>query len=1032
MVFGGYIWGVLMEKYHFNEAQTKLLEECSAPLAIFQNIDNDLITLLVSQGFVELFGFENAKVALELMNSDKSQNVHPDDITRISEAINAFILDDKEFNVIYRSKIRGEYRIIHAFGKRKYPEDGVELIEIWYVDEGAYLGNDDVNDDSLTRNFSLSLFDSSLQRKTNYDSLTGLPNMTYFFELAKASRIITHENGDSCSFVFINLNGMKFYNRKYGFADGDELLKNVANILIQYFGSEKACRIGQDNFAVFALSDNLEETIKDIFGELDEVTGKRNISMRVGIYPDSMGIVETSLACDRARYACNTLRNNQVSDYVYFNDDMLEYETNRQYVIDNLDRAIEEKWIQAYYQPIVRAANGRVCDEEALARWIDPVKGMLSPAEFIPVLEDSKLIYKVDLYMVDQILEKLKSQSDRGLYVVPNSVNLSRTDFDACDMVEEITRRVDAAGIGRDKLTIEITESVVGSDFEFIKTQVERFQSLGFHVWMDDFGSGYSSLDLLQSIHFDLIKLDMRFLRQFEDNEKSRIILTELVKMAISMGTDTVTEGVETQEQVEFLRDIGCTKLQGFHYCRPIPLDSILKRYEEGSQIGFENPDESEYYEALGRINLYDMDAVLSDEDNVQDNIEGMEQYFNTLPMAIVETDNKVVKISRANQSYRDFIDKSFGQMEIDVGVKIEDLLKSPAAIFAKSVTSCAEKGGRQFIEEKMGNGMTIHSVIRRVAVNPVTGFSACAIVVLGIIKDSRSGITYTDIANSLSADYINLYYVNLETENFIEYRTDSANEALSVERHGKEFFESSRKDALEFIYKDDIERFIATFTKDNVLKSIDKHGSFTLAYRLMIEGEPRYVNLKAIRMSNDSEHLIIGVNNVDAQMKQQETLERMQEEQIAYARITALSGNYIAIYTVDPVTERYVQYSARDGYERLGLDTVGEHFFERAKKDSVSVVHKDDIEQFLLKFTKENVMRMVKETGIFMLYYRIMLNDTPIYVSLRAAIVEEKDGPLLIVGICNIDAQVRRDEAYEENKDSRENKDNKEIVAKE
>lgn len=1017
MFFDGFIWGELMEKYQFNAAESKLLEECSAPLAIYQRIDNRLVTLLVSKGFVELFGFENAEVAKEFMDNDMYQIVHPDDLARITESATKFIIDDKDFNVLYRSKIRGEYRIIHAFGKRKFPEDGVMLTEIWYVDEGAYLGNDDVKDDSLTRSFSLSLFDSSLQRKSNYDSLTGLPNMTYFFELTKASRIQTHKNGDSCSFVFINLNGMKFYNRKYGFADGDILLKNVANILIQYFGSEHACRIGQDNFAVFALSDTLKETIKDIFRELDEITGKRNISMRVGIYPDTMGVVETSLACDRARYACNTLRNNQVSDYVFFNEDMLEYEINRQYVIDNLDRAIEEKWIQAYYQPIIRAANGRVCDEEALARWIDPVKGMLSPAEFIPILEDSKLIYKVDLYMVDQVLEKLKKQKDKGLYVVPNSINLSRTDFDACDMVDEITRRVDAAGIGRDKLTIEITESVVGSDFEFIKTQVERFQSLGFHVWMDDFGSGYSSLDVLQNIHFDLIKLDMRFLRQFEGNEKSRIILTELVRMAISMGTDTVTEGVETQEQVEFLREIGCTKLQGFHYCRPIPLDNILKRYEEGNQIGFENPDESEYYEALGRINLYDMDAVLSDEDDDQDDIDGMEQYFNTLPMAIVETNNIEVKISRANQSYRDFIDKSFGQMEIDVGVKIEDLL-SLSATFAKSVSSCAEKGGRQFIEEKMGNGITIHSVIQRVAVNSVTGYSACAIVVLGINKDSRSNITYADIASSLSADYLYLYYVNLENENFIEYRPDSAKEALSVERHGEKFFESSRKDAYEFIYKDDVPRFVDSFSKENVIKSIDEHGAFIFAYRLMIEGEPRYVNMKAIRMSNDYNHLIIGVNNVDAQMKQQEALERMQEEQITYARITALSGNYIVIYTVDPETDRYMQYGARDGYETLGLSVGGENFFERAKEDSISVIYKDDLEPFLQKFTKKNVMRVVKETGVFMCYYRIMINDTPTYVSLRAALVEEKDGPQLIVGICNIDAQVRRDQAYDENKD--------------
>ena len=163
-----------------------------------------------------------------------------------------------------------------------------------------------------------------------------------------------------------------------------------------------------------------------------------------------------------------------------------------------------ENWIKVYYQPIIRTANGRVCDEEALSRWHDPVKGILMPDDFIPVLENSNLIYKLDLYVVEQVLKKLKTQIERRLFVVPTSINLSRTDFDLCDIVEEIRRRVDESGIGRDKITIELTESTVSRDFEFMKKQIERLQELGFKVWMDDFGRGYSSMDLLQDIHFDL------------------------------------------------------------------------------------------------------------------------------------------------------------------------------------------------------------------------------------------------------------------------------------------------------------------------------------------------------------------------------------------------------------------------------------------------------------------------------------------------------------------------------------------------
>ena len=182
--------------------------------------------------------------------------------------------------------------------------------------------------------------------------------------------------------------------------------------------------------------------------------------------------------------------------------------------------------------------------------------------------------------MLERILEHIKTKEAEGLYIVPHSINLSRCDFDACDMVEEIRRRVDQAGIRRDRISIEITESVIGSDFDYIKTQIERFQALGFPVWMDDFGSGYSSLDVLQSIKFDLIKFDMGFLRRLDENEDGKIILTELMKMASALGVDTICEGVETEEQMHFLQEIGlelCVPLSGPEPIHDTPADESGK-----------------------------------------------------------------------------------------------------------------------------------------------------------------------------------------------------------------------------------------------------------------------------------------------------------------------------------------------------------------------------------------------------------------------------------------------------------------------
>lgn len=567
-----------MQRYKYSDAEAKMIEQSAVPFAVYQYVDKHVVTVALSQGFLDMLGIADREKAIHLMDHDMYRDVHPDDIARVAESAIQFAAEEGDYNVIYRSKMNGEYRIIHSFGKHIYPEEGVRLAVVWYVDEGTYVGDGQIQEDLLSRNYSISLDETSLHRKTNYDFLTGLPNMTYFYEMAKANKQKLVDSGEGFVLGFANLNGMKYFNKKYGFSEGDILLRNVANIFVSHFGNDRCCRIGQDYFAFFAYADGLEKHIEDIFKEIEFISGEKSITIRVGIYPNTMGVVDVSLACDRAKYACNTLRKSNESRYVFFDDSMLSYETSRQYVIDNLDRAIKEKWICAYYQPIIRAANGRVCDEEALARWIDPEKGMLSPIDFIPILEDSKLIYKVDLYMVDLVIEKMKRQAEWGLYVIPVSVNLSRTDFDACDMVEEIRKRVDDAGIRRDLLTIEITESVVGSDFEFIKSQVERFQKLGFHVWMDDFGSGYSSLDVLQSIRFDLIKLDMHFLRQFETNEKSRIIITELVRMAIGLGMDTVAEGVETEEQVEFLKRVGCTMAQGFLFDRPLTKEEFEKR----------------------------------------------------------------------------------------------------------------------------------------------------------------------------------------------------------------------------------------------------------------------------------------------------------------------------------------------------------------------------------------------------------------------------------------------------------------------
>lgn len=278
------------------------------------------------------------------------------------------------------------------------------------------------------------------------------------------------------------------------------------------------------------------------------------------------------------------------------------------------------------------------------------------------------------------------------------------------------------------------------------------------------------------------------------------------------------------------------------------------------------------------------------------------------------------------------------------------------------------------------------------------------------------ANVTYSGIARALSTDYAYIYYVDTDSDDFIEYKTDKDNDALAVERRGKDFFEQSRHDALTLLHKDDQQAFVNAFSKENVLENIDSSGSFTYTYRMLVNGEPVYYNMKATRLTEDDHHIIIGINNVDAQMKYQEAMERLQEEHTTYSRITALSGDYIAIYTVDPQTDHYVEYSATRDYEGLGLAKEGDMFFERTYEDAAGAIYFEDLDMFRSMITKENIMKEIGEHGLFAFDYRLMITGEPFYVSLKAAMVEEKDGPQLIVGIINIDAQVKREQEYAQN----------------
>lgn len=269
-------------------------------------------------------------------------------------------------------------------------------------------------------------------------------------------------------------------------------------------------------------------------------------------------------------------------------------------------------------------------------------------------------------------------------------------------------------------------------------------------------------------------------------------------------------------------------------------------------------------------------------------------------------------------------------------------------------------------------------------------------------------------ITQALASDYIIIYYVNLETGRFIEYSASDAFQGLGVETDGEDFFAVSQLNARRLIHPDDQEDFISTISREHLTKAVQANQAVMFTYRMRLEGAWKYVQLKAVYMAEaHGDHMVIGVTSIDEVMKQRETMRKLQEEHIAYSRLFALSGDYICIYTVEPETGRYNIFSSAEEYVGLGFGRGGDDFFNSARVDSLKAVYHKDQAQFNALFTRQNVMKEVAEQGFFSINYRMVIGNEPTYVCLKAAMVEEEGKPLLIVGVTNIDAQVRREQRY-------------------
>ncbi|WP_337514036.1 EAL domain-containing protein [Dialister succinatiphilus] len=348
-------------------------------------------------------------------------------------------------------------------------------------------------------------------------------------------------------------------------------------------------------------SAGVEDKIREAHSCILALRPSAKVDCKVGIYQLGRWGADPNLAVTRVKIACDSIHDSGDHFMAYYTEALDRKVELKDYVSRHMDEAVEKGYIKAYYQPIVRTMSGALCGMEALARWEDPKRGFLQPADFISALEESRQIHKLDLEIIRQVCENFSRCMAEGRPVVPVSVNLSRLDFLQCDIFQEVENRVLEYNVPRDMIHIEITERLLNAMDARIRQGLHRFRKAGYEIWMDDFGSGYSSLNLLKGYFFDVLKIDMAFLGS--SSERARKIISSIISMDKSIGTRSLAEGVETREQFEFLKNRGCEKVQDFFFGKPMPYEESLDHcMREGLKV--ETRAWKAYYDAIGMVNF--------------------------------------------------------------------------------------------------------------------------------------------------------------------------------------------------------------------------------------------------------------------------------------------------------------------------------------------------------------------------------------------------------------------------------------------
>ena len=416
--------------------------------------------------------------------------------------------------------------------------------------------------------------------ETERDHLTNLYNRNFFF--VYANRHYRENPLKPMDAVVMNIDRFHSVNALYGMEFGDRVLRTLGEEIQNFIDENEgiASRFDADRFSIYCRHNEDWKTVLEQFQScLDKLPHDANIHLRMGVKPWQEGM-EPVAQFDRARIACNKIRGNFRSQVVIYDDEMEKRENRIQHLLNDLGRALEQKEFEIYYQPKydIRTDVPKLSSAEALVRWNHPELGLLQPDEFIPLFEQSGQISSLDIYVWTETARQIASWRDRCGITLPVSVNLSRMDVFDSALISTLDRLVAQYSLTAKALKLEVTESAYTENADQLITVIEQLRRKGYEIEMDDFGSGFSSLNMLSSMPIDVLKMDIAFIRNIERNEKDFRLVELIIDIARYLKVPVIAEGVETEKQLRLLKDAGCDLVQGYYFSRPLPSDEFEQK----------------------------------------------------------------------------------------------------------------------------------------------------------------------------------------------------------------------------------------------------------------------------------------------------------------------------------------------------------------------------------------------------------------------------------------------------------------------